>query len=91
MPKYELDEDLYADEEQDPLEGGQSTRLVTTVKYLLIAALFIVPILALLKPSFSQPPKPPTLSPTNGIQVQTTNFDALHKSSCTSEFCAGSL
>ncbi|MDB5190117.1 MAG: hypothetical protein JWN49_443 [Parcubacteria group bacterium] len=91
MPKYELDEDLYADEEQDPLQGGQSTRLVTTIKYLLIAALFIVPILALLKPYVSHPPAAPALTPGNGIQVQTTNFDALHKSSCTSEFCAGSL
>lgn len=91
MSTNELDGDLYADEEQDLPEGAQPTKLVSTITYLLIAALFIVPILALLKPRFSKPPQPPALTPANGIQIQTSNFEAIKKPVCTEDFCTGSL
>ncbi|CAN5732585.1 hypothetical protein BH11PAT2_BH11PAT2_07170 [soil metagenome] len=87
----ELDQDLFADDEQDPIVNTQSAKLITWLKYLLIAALFVVPVLALLKPYFTHPATPPALTPSNGLQVQTANFEALHKSGCTGDFCAGSI
>jgi hypothetical protein len=91
MSPSNLDEELYADEEQDQALDGRAQRLITALKFFLIAALFIVPILALLKPSFTHPTAPPVLTPANGIQIQTTDFSAIHKPLCSGEFCVGSL
>ncbi len=89
MPTFELDENLYGNEDQDPLPPGRSRIFITILKNVLIAALFMVPIIALLKPHFSRPTALPTLTPSNGIQVETTDFDALRKPLCTGELCAG--
>lgn len=91
MKADQIDADLYADEEFDPVPEGRQSTLLKTLQYLLIATLFVVPILALLKPHFSHPEALPALTPANGVQVQTTNFDAVRNTTCTGDHCPGSL